>query len=87
MPHATVNPNGGTVEDCHFVVKLLADLVVPWSVPCSTMPGSGDTPVAVSALMSALKPGPGESYFVRIVASNKGGTSEGAILGPFQFES
>jgi hypothetical protein len=84
--HATVNPNGASVEDCHFVLVLLAGGFVK-RVPCSAMPGSGDTPVAVSAQASAVNLKPGESYFVRIVASNKGGTSEGFYLGPIQFGS
>jgi hypothetical protein len=84
--HATVNPNGATVEDCHFLLILF---VAPHSksVPCSAMPGSGDTPIAVTAQVSAFTLKPGESYFVRIVASNKGGRSEGFYVGPVQFES
>jgi len=83
--NATVNPNAGTVEDCHFELVLFAVGVT--SVPCDPTPGSGETPVAVTAQVSALNPKPGESYYVRIVASNKSGTSNGAFLGPFQFGS
>ncbi|HEY2397479.1 MAG TPA: alkaline phosphatase family protein, partial [Solirubrobacteraceae bacterium] len=50
--NATVNPNGGEVTDCHF--EYGASSAYGSSVPCATSPGSGSTPVAVSAQLSGL---------------------------------
>src|SRR5207302_6574456 len=68
--NATVNPNGGTVTDCHF----------DWgtgesygsSIACSSLPGSGTSPVPVSAQLTGLTPG--TTYHTRIVAANAGGS-------------
>ena len=46
------------------------------SVPCSPAPGSGDSPVAVSASVTGLAAN--TTYHFRIVATNAGGTSKGA---------
>ncbi len=72
--NASVNPNAGNVTDCHF------EYGVPpsWgsSVPCETLPGAKTKPVPVSASAGPLASS--TTYQVRIVASNKGGTSFGA---------
>ncbi len=70
--HGTVNPNGQTVTKCTF--EYGTNLSYGSSVPCSSLPGSGTTPVAVSAAVSGLKTGTG--YFVRISATNASGTTQ-----------
>ncbi|HWX96169.1 MAG TPA: alkaline phosphatase family protein [Solirubrobacteraceae bacterium] len=69
---ATVNPNGGEVSDCHFDYG--TSTAYGSSAPCSASPGSGSSPVAVSAALAALKPN--TAYHFRIVATNPGGTSQ-----------
>src|SRR5205814_1467362 len=68
--NATVNPNGGTVSDCRF--EYGTSVFYEASVPCSSLPGSGSSPVAVSADVEGL--GPSTTYHFRVVASNQGGT-------------
>ena len=70
--NATVNPNGGEVSDCHFEYGTSESYGK--SVPCSTPPGSGASPVAVSAKLQGLSLN--TSYYFRIVATNPGGTSK-----------
>ena len=72
--NATVNPDGGTVEDCHFDYGTTTSYGA--SVPCTTLPGSGTSAVAVSAPVNGLIAG--TTYYFRIVASNAGGTNYGA---------
>lgn len=71
--NATVNPNGTEVSDCHFEYGPSA--AYGSSVPCATLPGSGEGPVAVSASVTGLSNG--DTYHFRIVATNPGGTSDG----------
>ena len=71
---ATVNPNGGTVSDCHFEYGTTSSYGS--SAPCASLPGSGTTPVAVSASITGLTAN--TTYHYRIVATNPGGTSYGA---------
>ena len=71
---ATVNPNGGKVNECTF--EYGTDAVDESSAPCSTPPGSGTIPVAVSAPISGLKPN--TTYRFRISASNEGGPDAGS---------
>jgi subtilisin family serine protease len=71
--NGTVNPDGATVEDCHF--EYGTSLSYGSSVPCASPPGSGNSAVAESAPVASLTPL--TSYYVRIVASNPGGTSYG----------
>jgi hypothetical protein len=47
-------------------------------VPCGSLPGSGTSPVAVTAALAGLQPN--TSYHFRIVATNPGGTSLGSDL-------
>ena len=71
--NATVNPNGGEVSECHF--EYGPTTKYGSSAPCVPAPGSGRTPVAVSAAVTGLK---GEtSYHFRVVATNAGGRSAG----------
>ena len=71
--NATVNPNGGTVTDCHF--EYGTSTAYETNVPCTSLPGSGSSPVAVSAPIAGLSH---TVYHYRIVATNIAGTSEGA---------
>jgi hypothetical protein len=71
---ASVNPNGGNVTDCHFEYGPTASYGS--SVGCSPAPGSGGSPVGVSASISALSAN--SAYHFRVVATNAGGTSYGA---------
>ena len=72
--NASVNPNGGTVTDCHFEYGTSTSYGT--SVPCATLPGSGTSAVAVSASLTALSVN--TTYHYRVVATNAGGTSDGA---------
>src|SRR5262249_34964297 len=69
--NASVNPNGIEVSEC----KLEYGTTTSYgsSAPCSPAPGSGSSPVAVSASVSSLSPN--TSYHFRISATNAGGTS------------
>ena len=71
--NAGVNPNGATVEDCHF--EYGTSTSYGFNVACSSLPGSGSSPVAVSASLPGLSAN--TTYHFRIVASNGGGTSHG----------
>ena len=73
MLNATVNPNEGTVSDCHFEYGTSASYES--SVPCASLPGSGSNPVEVSATLARLSEN--VTYHVRIVATNPGGASVG----------
>ena len=73
--NATVNPNGGTVGDCHF--EYGTTLSYGSSVPCTSLPGSGSSPVAVSASLANLSAK--TTYYFRIVAENPGGTGTDAV--------
>ncbi len=87
--NATVNPNGGEVTECKFEYgpAILYELTKTYgsSAPCTTSPGSGTTPVAVSAPVTGLFAL--ITYDYRVVATNSGGSSQGAdetlkTLGP-----
>jgi phospholipase C len=71
--NATVNPNEGNVSDCHFEYGTSASYGS--SAPCASLPGSGTSPVAVSAQLEGLIPN--TTYHFRILATNSGGTSSG----------
>jgi phospholipase C len=72
--NATVNPNSGAVSDCHF--EYGTSTFYGASVPCASLPGSGESPVAVSASVTGLSPN--TSYHFRIVGANPGGTGYGS---------
>jgi hypothetical protein len=71
---ATVNPNGQPVSECSF--QYGATEAYGASVPCSASPGSGESPVAVSASLTGLAAD--STYHYRIVATNLAGTSYGS---------
>jgi len=72
--NATVNPNGEAVTDCHF--EYGTSISYGTNVPCTSLPGSGTSPVAVSAPIEGLS---GHTvYHFRIVATNVAGMGEGA---------
>jgi hypothetical protein len=72
--NATVNPNGEAVSDCHFDYGTSNQYGS--SAPCTPMPGSGNTAVAVSASITGLSPS--TTYHFRVVATNAKGTGKGA---------
>ena len=71
--HATVNPNGSEVTDCRFEYGTATNYGL--SAPCTTSPGSGTSPVAVSAIVTALLAD--TTYHFRISATDSG-TSKGS---------
>ena len=71
---ATVNPNGGEVSECKFEYGTTE--AYGSGAPCSSLPGSGESPVAVSASPTSLAAN--TTYHFRIVATNPGGTSYGS---------
>jgi len=73
--NATVNANGGAVSECKLEFGTTT-LPSTSSAPCTPSPGSGTTEVAVSASVTGLQAN--TTYHFRIVATNPGGTSEGA---------
>jgi hypothetical protein len=70
--NATVNPNGNETE-CEF--EYGTSTAYGSRVPCSSSPGSGESPVAVSADVGSLTAV--TNYHFRIVAENRGNTSYG----------
>jgi alpha-tubulin suppressor-like RCC1 family protein len=72
--NATVNPDGGEVTGCEFEYGPTS--TYGSSVPCSSLPGSGESAVDVSASVSGLSAR--STYHFRIVATDAGGTSYGA---------
>jgi hypothetical protein len=71
--NATVNPNDANVTECKF--EYGTSLAYGTSAACSSLPGSGGKPVAVSAPVSSLSES--KTYHFRIVATNSKGTSYG----------
>ena len=72
--NATVNPNGGEVSECDFEYGPTTSYGS--TAPCSSAPGSGSSPVSVSAARTGLAAN--TTYHFRISAKNAGGTSEGS---------
>jgi hypothetical protein len=72
--NATVNPNGGEVSECKF--QYGTSTSYGSSATCTPSPGSGTSPVAVSASVAGLAAN--TTYHFRIVATNAGGTSNGS---------
>jgi hypothetical protein len=93
--HGTVDPDGTEVTSCVFEYRTAAEPAYgQHSVACSSSPGSGNAPVAVSAEVSSLTPS--TTYHYRVVASNargaEGGTNYGSevsfhVIGPPKIES
>jgi hypothetical protein len=72
--NATVNPNGVSVSDCHFEYGTTTSYGS--SAACSSLPGSGTSPVAVSASVTGLSVT--TTYHFRISATSAEGTSTGS---------
>lgn len=68
----TVNPNSLDVTDCHFEYGTTTSYGS--NAPCSALPGSGGSPVGVSAGLTGLSPS--TTYHVRLVATNSAGTTQ-----------
>ncbi|MGO9490268.1 MAG: IPT/TIG domain-containing protein [Solirubrobacteraceae bacterium] len=73
---ASVDPEGAIVTSCRFEYGTSTEYGS--SAPCLTGPGSGSSPVPVSAQLTELSAA--TSYHFRIVATNAQGTSYGADL-------
>ncbi|MDX6618330.1 MAG: hypothetical protein QOK36_716, partial [Gaiellales bacterium] len=69
-----VNPGGAPTTDCHFEYGTSAFYEA--SRPCDQAPGSGVSPVPVSASADGLVAN--TSYHFRVVAGNQGGSAFGA---------
>ena len=74
--NATVNPEGATVSDCKFEYGTTE--TYGSTASCASLPGSGTSPVAVSAAVTGLTPN--TTYHFRISATNPSGTSKGSDL-------
>ncbi len=68
--NGTVNPEGVAVSECSFEYGPTPSYGA--SAPCSPAPGSGSSPVAVSAAVGGLSPA--TTYHFRLVARSAGGT-------------
>jgi hypothetical protein len=68
----TVNPDGHAVTGCRFEYGTEPG-VLTQTAACTPAPGSGNSPVAVSAKPSGLMSG--VSYFFRLVATNANGSN------------
>ncbi len=68
-----MNPNGASISQCQF--EYGTTMLYGKSVACSSSPGLGTSPVAVSAGVTGLASN--TTYYFRISATNEGGTSEG----------
>ena len=73
--NATVNPNGGEVSECKFEYGTTT-AYGNRRRPCSSLPGSGTSAVAVSAPITGLTAN--TTYHFRISATNSSGTSKGS---------
>ncbi|MDQ1727643.1 MAG: hypothetical protein QOK14_1688, partial [Frankiaceae bacterium] len=71
--HATVNPHGLPVTDCHYDIGLTTSYGT--TVPCSSTP-SGLSNVAVTGAATGLQSS--KTYFYRIVATTSRGTLTGS---------
>ena len=89
--NGTVNPNGFEVSDCHF--EYGPTTAYGLSAPCAQSPGSGTSPVAVSAALESLSENAG--YHFRVVATSANGTNVGSdrtftttlVLGPHWYNN
>jgi hypothetical protein len=70
---ATVDPNGGEVSECELEYGTTPSYGS--SAPCTSLPGSGTSPVAVSTPVLGLSTA--TTYYFRIVAANPGGKGYG----------
>lgn len=65
----TVNPNGVAITSCQFEYESVTEPAR--TAPCSPVPGSGTTPVSVSAVISGLTPD--TVYQYQLTAANVNG--------------
>jgi hypothetical protein len=72
--NAMINPNGSEVTECKFEYGTTTSYGK--TAPCSASPGSGMSPVAVSASLGALSANTTNDF--RIVAKNAGGEGMGS---------
>jgi hypothetical protein len=72
--NARVNPDGQTVTECEL--EYGTSTSYGSKAPCKSRPGSGTSPVAVSAKVTALTPN--TEYHFGISATNSSGTGQGA---------
>jgi streptogramin lyase len=72
--NATVNPNGPEVTDCRF--EYGSTTSYGSSIPCSSLPGAGESAVGVTAALTGLSAN--VVHHFRIVATNAAGPSFGA---------
>ncbi len=72
--NGSVNPNGGEVSECKL--EYGTSTSYGSSASCVPSPGSGSSPVAVSASITGLTAN--TTYHFRVVAKNSGGTSAGS---------
>ena len=72
--NATVNPNGSAVKTCTFEYGSTSSYGS--TAPCESLPGSGESPIGVSAAISGLTAN--TTYHFRISVTNGGGESKGA---------
>ena len=71
--NARVNPDGQNVTECTF--EYGTSTSYGSKAPCKSLPGSGSSPVAVSAKVTGLTPN--TEYHFRVVTKSSGGTVEG----------
>ena len=69
---ARVNPDGSNVTECKFEYGATSTTE---PVACKSLPGSGDSPVAVSANIAGLSPN--TEYHFRVVTKSSSGTVDG----------
>jgi alpha-tubulin suppressor-like RCC1 family protein len=72
--NGTVNPNGSTVSECKFEYGPTTSYGS--SAPCASLPGPGESAVAVAAGLGGLSPA--STYHFRVSATNADGTSTGS---------
>jgi hypothetical protein len=70
---ARVNPDGQTITECKF--EYGTSTAYGASASCKTLPGSGSSPVEVSAKVAALTPN--TEYHFRVVTKSAAGTIDG----------
>jgi hypothetical protein len=71
--NGTVNPNGANVTSSYFDYGTSQSYGI--SVTVTSLPGSGTSPISVTANVSSLSPS--TLYNFRVVATNAGGTTNG----------
>jgi len=74
--NATVNPHGGEVRECRFEYGPAGSGPYPSSTPCTPLPGTATSPVAVSASIAVLLPN--TSYRFSVTVTFTGGTESSA---------